>query len=157
MFPHDAFWFVNSIAGEEGNWRFCHKRRPTSSETTSALSSRKLRWLFVWVPISTISSYLMIPRKCDEVQIQIIITYTRIKTGPIPVKHGVVHSKSFIILHPNRKSIVGLERGPLSLVSITEELLERNSSCSGSRESRLTAVGIRCADHVTASSSRSWH
>jgi hypothetical protein len=26
---------------------------------------------------------------------------------------------------------VGLERGPLSFVSTTEELVERNSSCSG--------------------------
>jgi hypothetical protein len=45
--------------------------------------------------------------------------------------------------------VMGLERGPLSLVSITDELLEWKSSGSGSRKSRLTAVGIRCADHVT--------
>jgi hypothetical protein len=42
--------------------------------------------------------------------------------------------------------VVGLERGPLSLVSITEELLEWKSSGSGSRKPRLTAVGIRCVD-----------
>jgi hypothetical protein len=36
-------------------------------------------------------------------------------------------------------------------VSITEELLEWKSSGSGSRKSRLTAVGIRCADHATPS------
>jgi hypothetical protein len=36
--------------------------------------------------------------------------------------------------------VVGLERGPLSLVSITEELLEWKSSGSGSRKQRLTAV-----------------
>jgi hypothetical protein len=35
---------------------------------------------------------------------------------------------------------VGLERGPLSLVTITEELLEWKSSGSGSRKSRLTGV-----------------
>jgi hypothetical protein len=35
---------------------------------------------------------------------------------------------------------VGLERGPLSLVSTTEELLERKSSCSG-LENEITAVG----------------
>jgi hypothetical protein len=46
---------------------------------------------------------------------------------------------------------VGLERGPLSLVSITEELLEWKSSGSGSRKPRLTAVGIRCVDHATPS------
>jgi hypothetical protein len=44
---------------------------------------------------------------------------------------------------------VGLERGPLSLVSITEELLEWKSSGSGFRKPRLTAVVILCADHST--------
>jgi hypothetical protein len=43
---------------------------------------------------------------------------------------------------------VGLERGPLSLVSTIEELLGSNSSGSG-LESRNTIVGIRCADHAT--------
>jgi hypothetical protein len=47
--------------------------------------------------------------------------------------------------------VVGLERGLLSPVSITEELLECKSSGSGSRKPRLTAVGIRCADHVAPS------
>jgi hypothetical protein len=43
---------------------------------------------------------------------------------------------------------VGLERGSLSLVKITKELLEWKTSGSGSRKSRLTAVGIRCADNA---------
>jgi hypothetical protein len=43
---------------------------------------------------------------------------------------------------------MGLERGPLSLVSTTEELLRRKSSGSG-LEIEITAVGIRCADHAT--------
>jgi hypothetical protein len=38
--------------------------------------------------------------------------------------------------------VVRQERGPLSFVSITEELLEWQSSGSGSRKPRLTAVGI---------------
>jgi hypothetical protein len=42
---------------------------------------------------------------------------------------------------------VGLERGPLSLVSTTEELLGRNSSGSG-LEIREYGVGIRHADVV---------
>jgi hypothetical protein len=46
---------------------------------------------------------------------------------------------------------VGLERGPLSLVSITEELLEWKSSGSGSRKVRLTALEIRYAVHATLS------
>jgi hypothetical protein len=37
---------------------------------------------------------------------------------------------------------MSLERGPLGLVRITEELLEWKSSASGSRKSRLTAVEI---------------
>jgi hypothetical protein len=53
--------------------------------------------------------------------------------------------------------VVGLERGPLSLVSITVELLQWKSSGSGYRKSRLTAVGIRCADHATPSIRKSWH
>jgi hypothetical protein len=32
---------------------------------------------------------------------------------------------------PDFCEVVGLERGPLSLVSTTEELLGRNSSCAG--------------------------
>jgi hypothetical protein len=43
---------------------------------------------------------------------------------------------------------VGLERGPLSLVSTIEELLGRNSSGFG-LEIRDTAVGIRLADYAT--------
>jgi hypothetical protein len=44
--------------------------------------------------------------------------------------------------------LVGLERGPLSLLRITEGLLALKSSGSGSRKPRLTAMGIRCADHA---------
>jgi hypothetical protein len=53
--------------------------------------------------------------------------------------------------------VVGLERGPLNLERITEELLEWKSSGSGSRKPRLTAVGIRCADNATFSIRKSWH
>jgi hypothetical protein len=53
--------------------------------------------------------------------------------------------------------VVSLERSPLSLVSIIEELFEWKSSGSVSRKSRLTVVGIRCADHKTPSISKSWH
>jgi hypothetical protein len=51
---------------------------------------------------------------------------------------------------------VGLERGPLSLLRITEELVDWKNSGSGSRKSRLTDVGIRCADRATPSTSKSW-
>jgi hypothetical protein len=53
--------------------------------------------------------------------------------------------------------VVCLEQGPLSLMRITEELLEWKSSGSGSRKPRLTAVGCRCADHATPSTCKSWH
>jgi hypothetical protein len=43
---------------------------------------------------------------------------------------------------------VGLEWGPLSLVSTIEELLGRNSSDFG-RETENMAVGIRHTDHAT--------
>jgi hypothetical protein len=45
---------------------------------------------------------------------------------------------------------VGLERGPLSLVSTIEELLRRKSSGSG-LEIKNTVVGIRHADLATPS------
>ena len=44
---------------------------------------------------------------------------------------------------------MGLERGPLSLVSLVRNYLNEKSSGSRSRKQRLTAVGTRCADHVT--------
>jgi hypothetical protein len=44
---------------------------------------------------------------------------------------------------------VRLERGPLSLVRSTAELRKQKSSGSRSRKQILTAVGTRCADHVT--------
>jgi hypothetical protein len=50
-----------------------------------------------------------------------------------------------------------MERGTLSFMRITEELLEWKSSGSGPRKSRLTAVGILCADHATSSIRKTWH
>jgi hypothetical protein len=47
--------------------------------------------------------------------------------------------------------VVGLERGQLSLMRITEELFKWKSSGSGSRKSRLMALGVCCADHATPS------
>jgi hypothetical protein len=46
--------------------------------------------------------------------------------------------------------VVGLEQGPLSLVTTIEELLRRNI-ISSSLETKSMTVGIRCADHVTPS------
>jgi hypothetical protein len=51
---------------------------------------------------------------------------------------------------------VDLERGPLSLMSTIEELLDRKSSGSG-LETEITAVGIRRTNHATPSFLKSWH
>jgi hypothetical protein len=51
---------------------------------------------------------------------------------------------------------VGLERGPLSLMSTTEELLDRKVAAP-LYETENTAVGIRYADHVSPSIRKSWH
>jgi hypothetical protein len=54
------------------------------------------------------------------------------------------------------RKVGGLERCPLSLVSITEELLGRNSGGSF-KKIENTAVGIRHADHVALSIHKNWH
>jgi hypothetical protein len=53
------------------------------------------------------------------------------------------------------KKVVGLERGPLSLVSTTEELLDRKLAAPDYKTEN-TAVGIRHADHVAPSNRKSW-
>jgi hypothetical protein len=49
-----------------------------------------------------------------------------------------------------RKKLVGLERGPLSLVCTTEELLDKKVAAPV-QKTEDTAVGIRHADHVAPS------
>jgi hypothetical protein len=53
--------------------------------------------------------------------------------------------------------VLGLERGPLSLVRITENLFEWKYSGSCPGKSRLTAAGIRWTDHSTLSTRKRWH
>jgi hypothetical protein len=48
------------------------------------------------------------------------------------------------------KKVVGLKRGPLSLVNTTEELLDRKVAAPVWKTEN-TAVGIRHADHVAPS------
>jgi hypothetical protein len=48
------------------------------------------------------------------------------------------------------------KRGPLSLVKIIEELLERKCSGSG-QENQINGRGIRFADYATTSIRKSWH
>jgi hypothetical protein len=50
---------------------------------------------------------------------------------------------------------VGLERGPLSLMSTTEGLLDRKVAAPV-QKTEITAVGIRHADHVAPSIRKSW-
>jgi hypothetical protein len=53
------------------------------------------------------------------------------------------------------KKVVGLERGPLSLVSTTEELFDRKVAAPVWKIEN-TAVGIRHADHMAPSIRKSW-
>jgi hypothetical protein len=53
--------------------------------------------------------------------------------------------------------IVGLERGPLSLVRVIEELFEWKSSGAPVKKTELTGGGIRCSDYATPSIHKSWH
>jgi hypothetical protein len=46
---------------------------------------------------------------------------------------------------------VGLERGPLSLVSTIEELIGIKKAAAPVSNAENTAVGIRCADQVVQS------
>jgi hypothetical protein len=57
--------------------------------------------------------------------------------------------------HYQKKKLVGLERGPLSLVSTTDELLDRKVAAPVYK-TQNTAVGIRHADHVAPSIRKSW-
>jgi hypothetical protein len=54
-----------------------------------------------------------------------------------------------------KKKVVGLERGSLSLVSTTEELLDRKVAAPVYKIED-TAVGIRHADHVALLIRKSW-
>jgi hypothetical protein len=54
-----------------------------------------------------------------------------------------------------RKKVVDLERGPLSLVCKTDELLERKVAAPVYKTEN-TAVGIRHADHVASSIRKCW-
>jgi hypothetical protein len=54
-----------------------------------------------------------------------------------------------------RKKVVGLERGALSLVSTTEEVLDRKVAAPGSKTEN-TIVWIRHADHVAPSIRNRW-
>jgi hypothetical protein len=80
-----------------------------------------------------------------------------------PLWSSVVRVSDYITRGPGFDSrpyqifweVVDLERGPLSLVRITVELLEWKNSGFGFTKPRLTAVGIRRADHVTEAISNS--
>jgi hypothetical protein len=54
-----------------------------------------------------------------------------------------------------RKKVVGLERGPISHVSTTEELLDRKVAAPVYKIEN-TEIGIRHADHVAPYISKSW-
>jgi hypothetical protein len=93
----------------------------------------RLQWDFVNILIRRISySY----RLCGLVVR--ILGYRSWGPGSIP---GTTRKKKYV---------VGLERGPLSLVSTTEELLDRKVAAPVYK-TETTGVGIRHVDHVAPS------
>jgi hypothetical protein len=66
-----------------------------------------------------------------------------------------IRRSGFDSRHYHKKKVVGLERGPLSLVSTTEELLDREVAASVYKTEN-TAVGIRHADHMSPSIRKRW-
>jgi hypothetical protein len=61
-----------------------------------------------------------------------------------------IRRPGFVSRHYQKKKVVGLERGPLGLVSTTEELFDRIVAAPVYKTEN-TAVGIRHADHVAPS------
>jgi hypothetical protein len=57
--------------------------------------------------------------------------------------------------HYQKRKVVGLVRGPLSLVTTTEKLLHREVAAPVYKTEN-TAVGIHHADHVALSVRKSW-
>jgi hypothetical protein len=74
---------------------------------------------------------------------------------PSTLHNSIEYVYMCVILYISEKKIVGLERGPLSLVSTTEELLDRKVAAPV-KKNENTAVGIRHADHVAPSIRKSW-
>jgi hypothetical protein len=65
------------------------------------------------------------------------------------------HYHIFWVKKKKKKPVVSLERGPLSLVSTTEELLDRKVAAPVYK-TEITTVGIRHADHVAPFIRKSW-
>jgi hypothetical protein len=92
-------------------------------------------YLAVW-PEITYGRWIIDPvaRIYTEVELKYIISSAHVRVLQI-------RRPGFDSRHYQEKKVVGLERGPLSLVSTTEEQLDR----------KVAAVGIRYADHVATS------
>jgi hypothetical protein len=89
-----------------------------------------------------------------------ILCYLYIYSGPPLWFSGQsswlqIQRPGFDFRHYQKKKVVGLERGPLSLVSTTEELLDRKVA-GPVYKTEITAVGIGHADLVAPSILKSW-
>jgi hypothetical protein len=73
----------------------------------------------------------------------------------ITINCNQIRRPGFDSRHYQKRKVVGLKRGPLSLVSTTEELLDRKVAAPVYKTEN-TAVGIRPADHVASYNSKSW-
>jgi hypothetical protein len=94
-----------------------------------------------WILVHTFKTLILFCLRCDRLCCLVI------RVPGYGSRDSVFDSWRYQIFW----EVVDLERGPPSLVSITEELLEWKSNGSGSRKPRLTVWGIRYADHATLS------
>jgi hypothetical protein len=92
-----------------------------------------------------ITAWAMARPVCRSIYLSIYLSILYIYIFTLPPLWSSGHSSWLQI---QMWEVVGLERGPLSLVSTIVELLQRKSSGSG-LETEITAVGIRRADHAT--------
>jgi hypothetical protein len=112
---------------------------------------------YLLLDVSSTSNDTLVPSlyQCVEARSTEIL---RLSSQPLPyLLGGRASSATFENPSKNFSTQLWATRGPLSLVRMTEELLEWKSSGSGSRKSRLTAVGIRCSDYATPSIRKSCH
>jgi hypothetical protein len=77
------------------------------------------------------------------------------KLGKKKKPHGNIRSVPGSIPGHYKKKVVGLEQGPLSLVSTTEELLDRKVAAPVYKTEN-TAIGIHHANHVAPPIRKSW-
>jgi hypothetical protein len=153
-------------------WVWCY---PTSSICAFAT--------LVLLSVQELRSMALSPSQTEQFSDEVFVTSTKLvrEFKRQTEMQGMYHKQTFLCLRkglcglvvrvPGYKSrgpgfdfqryqifreVVGLERGPLSLVSTIEELLGRKNSGFG-LENREYGRWIRFADLFTPSNRKSWH